>query len=276
MYIQALTYADDIVLVADSEQNLQHIVNTWTDSLKDKKLDINPNKCKIPQVTKKTEEETGKPEIRIGDTLLEAVDNFKYLGTVFTRNGKIDTEIKNRIAQATRTYYQINKTIINKKEIEPKTKLQIYQSIYLPTLLYGCETWARTTKVDSQVTAAEMKYLRRVANKTRWDRERNSKIREDLKVQEAVTEKIERTQLRWYGHVKRMSQDRIVRRSVEAKEWKTRARGRPRTTWLDNIKEYGRRREKTLPEIDRLKKTGVEGFHRGGPTSIGIRDMTGL
>ena len=126
--------------------------------------------------------------------------------------------------------------------------------VYLPTLLYGCETWARTTKVDSQVTAAEMKYLRRVANKTRWDRERNSKIREDLKIQEAVTEKIERTQLRWYGHVKRMSQDRIVRRSVEAKEWKTRARGRPRTTWLDNIKEYGRRREKTLPEIDRLTK----------------------
>ena len=99
-----------------------------------------------------------------------------------------------------------------------------------------------------------MKYLRRVANKTRWDRERNSKIREDLKIQEAVTEKIERTQLRWYGHVKRMSQDRIVRRSVEAKEWKTRARGRPRTTWLDNIKEYGRRRGKTLPEIDRLTK----------------------
>ena len=80
--------------------------------------------------------------------------------------------------------------------------MQIYQTVYLPTLLYGCETWDRTTKNDSQVTAAEMKYLRPVLNKTRKDRERNVKIRETLKVR-PVTQVIEEKQLKWFGHVKR-------------------------------------------------------------------------
>ena len=115
---------------------------------------------------------------------------------MFSRNGKIGTEIKNRISQATRTYYQLNKTVINKKELGVKTKMQIYQTVYLPTLLYGCETWDRTTKTDSQVTAAEMKYLRPVLNKTRKDRERNVKVRETLKVK-PVTEMIEEKQVKW-------------------------------------------------------------------------------
>ena len=253
IYVQALTYADDVVLIADSKEKLQEIVTTWVENLKLRNLDINANKSKVLYITKKKEEETGNPKITVGTDELEAVNQFKYLGTMFSRNGKIGTEIKNRISQATRTYYQLNKTVINKKELGVKTKMQIYQTVYLPTLLYGCVTWDRTTKTDSQVTAAEMKYLRPVLNKTRKDRERNVKIRETLKVR-PVTQLIEEKQLKWFGHVKRMGKDRIVRKSVEAREWEKRSRGRPRITWLDNIKEYGRKRGKTLPELEKITK----------------------
>ena len=135
--------------------------------------------------------------------------------------------------------------------------MQIYQTIYLPTLLYGCETWPRAATTDSQIQAAEMKYLRRVANKTRFDRERNSKIREEVGVRPAM-DMIEEKQLKWYGHVKRMGPERITRRVVEAREWEKRSRGRPRKTWLNNIEDYGRKRGKSMAEMDTLTKNRKE------------------
>ena len=253
IYVQALTYADDVVLIADNDIYLQEIVETWTNTLKSVNFNINKEKCKILHVTKKKENEKVKPKIVIDSTELETVEQFTYLGTIFTSNGKIGQEIKNRISQATKTYYQINKTIVNKKEVSEKTKMQIYRTVFLPTLLYGSESWARTTKTDQRITATEMKYLRRVANKTKWDRERNAKIRKDLKVK-PVVDMIKEKQLKWYGHVKRMNPQRIVKRSVEAREWGTRTRGRPRMTWLGNIEQYGREKGKTLSELDRMAK----------------------
>ena len=94
-----------------------------------------------------------------------------------------------------------------------------------------------------------MKYLRRVVNKTRRHRKRNSKIRNNLKVI-PVIDMIQSKQLKWYGHVKRMNPQRLVRRSVEAREWRKRDRGRPRVTWMDNIKKYAREKGKTIAEID--------------------------
>ena len=117
IYIQSLTYADDIVLVADTEQKLQEIVRVWTENLKAENLNINTGKSKIMLVTKKKEEEIVTPKIKIDNKELEVVKQYKYLGTVFNTKGKINEEIKNRLSQASKVYHQINRTIISKKEI---------------------------------------------------------------------------------------------------------------------------------------------------------------
>ena len=64
------------------------------------------------------------------------------------------------------------------------------------------------SKVEKQITTAEMKFLRRVANKTKRDHERNNKIRDDQKIKPLI-EDIHKKQLKWYGHMKRMNKDRI-------------------------------------------------------------------
>ena len=185
-----------------------------------------------------------------GETM-EVVEEYKYLGTIFTSNGKINQEIQNRIQQASTVYHAINKTIISKPEIQDKTKLQIYNSIYIPTLTYGAESWPLTTKNQSKITAAEMKFLRRIKNKTKRDRIRNTQIREELK-QGPLLQRIHKKQLQWYGHITRMDKSRIPKQVHEAREWGQRTRGRPRQSWMNNINNFAQKKGKSLAEITRI------------------------
>jgi hypothetical protein len=78
-----------------------------------------------------------------------------------------------------------------------------------------------------------MRFLRKIEEKTRRGRIRNKIIRETVGVQ-PVEEYVERSQLRWYGHVNRMDDKRIDKRVFEARETK-RPRGRPKKTWKEGL-----------------------------------------
>ena len=249
--IQSLTFADDKALIAETPDKLQQIVRSWEDKTRDMDMIVNPNKSKILHITKNKENRIQNICITLNGEQLENVEQYKYLGTIFTSNGKISEEIKQRIKQATNVYYSINRTIIGKQEVSTKTKLQVYNSIYKPILLYGSESWPMTSRIEQQITAAEMRFLRKVANKTRRDLERNVKIREDLGTT-SITTQIESKQLKWYGHVKRMHKDRIPRKVWEARVEGKRSRGRPRATWLQNIERAGKKRNKNLVEMNGL------------------------
>ncbi|KAJ8005185.1 hypothetical protein DPEC_G00144010 [Dallia pectoralis] len=72
-----------------------------------------------------------------------------------------------------------------------------------------------------------------IANELR-DRVRSSVIREELGV-EPLLLCIERSQLRWFGHLVRMPPGRLPREVFQARPAGRRPRGRPRTRWRDYI-----------------------------------------
>jgi len=45
-----------------------------------------------------------------------------------------------------------------KKEINNNTKMRIYTMVYLPSLLYGSESWKILTKYEIRITGAEMRH----------------------------------------------------------------------------------------------------------------------
>ena len=89
-------------------------------------------------------------------------------------------------------------------------------------------------RMRSWVQAVEMGFLRRVAGVSLKDRVRSSAIQEGLGV-EPLLLCVERSQLRWFGHLMRMPPGRLPREVFLARPTGRRPRGRPRTRWMDYI-----------------------------------------
>ena len=131
---------------------------------------------------------------------------------------------------------QLHRSVVLKRELCTKAKLSIFRSVYVPILTYGHECWIMNEKVRSRVQAAEMGFLRRISGLTLLDKVKSADIREFLNI-EALLLRLERSQLRWYVHVTRMSQERTAKKLLCSTPIGRRPRGRPRTRWRDYVED---------------------------------------
>jgi len=83
-----------------------------------------------------------------------------------------------------------------KKVIDPKTILKIYNTLVLPTLLYGSENWTLTASQRRRIEGAEMKLLRRLAGYTLYDHKTNDYIRRELRIT-GILDKIDEYRRNW-------------------------------------------------------------------------------
>ncbi|KAJ4450100.1 hypothetical protein ANN_01507 [Periplaneta americana] len=232
-----------------------------------KGMRINVNKSKVMWISKEDRQET-EFNIECEGQNLERVESFKYLGTIITSDGRVDQEVLNRVKKATSAYYQISNTIVGKKEITTKTKIQIYNSIIKPIIQYSTESLPLLDKHRSKLTAVEMKYLRRTVGNTRRDRIRNDRIGEEVKLRKALTEVINERQLKWFGHVYRMGEERKVKQVMEMRVEGRKRRGRPRIKWEDTIERIGQQKGKTMVEMKRMcrdREKWMKWTERGEP-----------
>jgi hypothetical protein len=63
-----------------------------------------------------------------------------------------------------------------------KTRIKLYNTLVLPVLLYGGETWTVKARDARRITAAEMKYMSRTAGYTWTDYKTNKQIAKELKI----------------------------------------------------------------------------------------------
>ena len=104
-----------------------------------------------------------------------------------------------------------------KRELSKKAKLSIFKAVFVPILTYGHESWVMSERMRSQVQASEMRFLRRIEGVTLFNKVRSSEIRKSVNI-EPLYLRIERSQLRWFGHVNRMPQERLSKQALHAKQ----------------------------------------------------------
>ncbi|KAK3526405.1 hypothetical protein QTP70_025434 [Hemibagrus guttatus] len=228
--ISSLLFADHVVLLAPSSLDLQRALGCFAAECEVAGMRISTSKSEAMVLDRKKVACT----LQVGGEFLPQVEEFKYLGVLFTSEGRMDCEIDRRIGAAAAVMRPMYRSVVVKKELSRKAKLSIYQSIYIPTLTYGHELWVMTERIRSRVQAAEMNFLRRVAGRSLRDRVRSSVTREVLGVEPLLLH-IKRGQLRWLRHLFRMPLGCLPGEVFRACPTGKRPQGRPRTCWRDYV-----------------------------------------
>ena len=95
--------------------------------------------------------------MKIDNSSIERVEEFKYLGTTLTNKNSIQEEIKSRLKLGNACYYAVQ-NLFSSSLLSKKLKIKIY--IYI--VLYGCETWSLTLREERRLRVFENRVLRRV------------------------------------------------------------------------------------------------------------------
>lgn len=244
--VESLLFADDIARLASTAAGLQQAMDRFAAECSASGMQISVKKTEIMVVSRQPEQ----CALYTNGKTLNQVEKFKYLGVEFSSDGKQDGEIDRRIGAASGVLRSLYRSVVTKAEISLKTKLAIFKSVYRPTLIYGHEQWVMSERVRSRIQAAEMRFLRRAAGLTLRDRIRSSDIRESLRIEPLLLH-IERSQLRWFGHVMRMSHDRLAYQVFQSKPSGKRPVGRPRMSWKKYIERLCDERLQ-LPNVDAI------------------------
>jgi len=91
----------------------------------------------------------------------ERVEQFKFLGTTLTNQNSIQEEIKSRLKSKNACHHAVQ-NILSSSLLSKNLKIKIYRTIILPVVLYGCETWSLTLRVERRLRVFENRVLRRI------------------------------------------------------------------------------------------------------------------
>lgn len=227
LFINTMLFADDQIIFAMSESDLQRSVYKLQTCM------INYN-LKISNRKTKTMAFLGPDHLRckivINKEIIEQVSSFKYLGCTITYLKEQDVDIKiNRFQGMCGT---IIRTLKNKTL--PETQLKFYKTLAVPLLTYGCENWTLNRNNKRKLESSEMKFLRSVAGLTLLDKQKNVDIRNRLQIYN-LYERVQAQKQNWYEHIERMEHYRLPKILLNYKPTGRRSVGRPRTRWIDDI-----------------------------------------
>ena len=147
-----LRFADDIILLANKEEHLQELVNQLNKEGKKDGMIMNKKKNKIMcnEIVKKRQ----RKGITVDGGKLEEVEEYKYLGKVLTPRNEISVEINQRVNAGWRRFGQYCH-FLKERNILNSLKRRIMDTVILPSLTYGAETWALTKHQTRKLAAAQ-------------------------------------------------------------------------------------------------------------------------
>src|SRR5579871_1309678 len=93
--------------------------------------------------------------------------DFVYLGSSLNEDSACGKEVDRRIALGTWKFSELRKSVWNQSCIGLETKMKLYQSLVLPVVLYGSESWTCTDREYAKLNAFHNKNQRSMLGRKR-------------------------------------------------------------------------------------------------------------
>ena len=173
-----LLFADDLAIIADSEEDLQRRWLKWQIGIESKGLKVNTGKTEV-MVSGRNGAKVNIKDMEGRE--LNQVDQFNYLGVTFSEEGGSETAVRARLKAAWQKWRELGPVIADKK-IPTKLKSKLYTTVVRPVILYGAECWTTGVKEENILEMTEMRMLRRIKGVTVKDKMMSEDIIKELGV----------------------------------------------------------------------------------------------
>ena len=166
---------------------------------------------------------------------IEEVESFVYLGSLINIKGSSAQEIRRRLAVG-RGAVQNMAYIWKSRGTSLGLKVRFLRATAVPIAIYGCESWAMTSGDKKLVDAFELWCYRRLLMGLWMERKTNKCVLEKIRYVLMLTKSLAERKMRLFGHIVRKNgmEKRLMQGKMEGK----RRRGRPATTWFQDLKEW--------------------------------------
>ena len=100
-----------------------------------------------------------KETVKMEDTKVTKVQEFKYLGSTVQESGSYERKVKKRVQAGWNRWRKVSGVICDMR-LPARVKGKVYSSVVRPAMVYGLEAVMVTKKQVEEMEVAEMKMLR--------------------------------------------------------------------------------------------------------------------
>lgn len=189
---------------------------------------------------------------------IEYVDEYIYLGQIISPTQQMYKEVDRRITSSWSRYWSL-KYVFKNKSLPMSVKRRLFNTIILPIMTYGCQTWSQTKQNIKRIKVCQQSMERSMLQIKLKDKWKLTKIRQFTKLEDASS-RIKRLKWKWTGHMMRSTKDKWTR---DITEWYprdgTRNRGRQIKRWEDDLPKGWRRSAQDRKKWRSMEEAYVKG-----------------
>ena len=152
--INNLRYADDTILMAESEEELKSLLMKVKEESEKVGFKLSIQKTKIMA--------SGPINLwQIDGKTVETVVDFIFLGTEITADGDCSHEIKIHLLLERKVMTNLD-SILKSRDIPLPIKFHLVKAMVFPVVMYGCESWTIKKAEHRRIDAFELWDWRRL------------------------------------------------------------------------------------------------------------------
>ncbi len=156
--ILVLMYADDTVLICDSELSMMQTLISFHMYCSEWKLNVNVGKTKIVIFTR-GQVQTSNFYFSLGGEKVKAVNDYEYLGILFNYNGRFRKGELELVRKATRALDSLIGTS-RKLDLPFDIQIDLFNTMAVPVLNFRCEIWG--DNIIREIELLHLKFMKHV------------------------------------------------------------------------------------------------------------------